>query len=269
MSSSLAFLKGGADQLPRGVVLPLTVDGRFIRRYASDTIKASRDNMHLLNRPDSSFETVFQRQYHIVCPLPSSKGPASPSNMALATTIASSLTSSPAAAVHSLVLRHRPMETKSTSTDRFVRMDKDAPRNMHFDTIVIDKQYLTEIHGASILLYDDVFTWGNTSEAARNLLLMLGAAEVDVLTCFATEPAYRSSIYDLTDDAGASGVSDIVSDAKLMGKEKFQLKQSTFCEKHILGWHQSQESFKAWHDNTFTYVKQYFPEFVPNDIPWA
>lgn len=69
-------------------------------------------------------------------------------------------------------------------TSRSIRRNPDAPRIMHYDTLSVDKAFAGDVQGKSILLYDDVFTWGNTSEAARNLLLLLGASEVDVLTYF-------------------------------------------------------------------------------------
>ena len=83
----------------------------------------------------------------------------------MANIIAKSLHKSPC--IVPFINRHSPMAIKSTKTNRYDRMNRDAPRLMHYDTMSVESALASDVKGKSILLYDDVFTWGNTSEAAR------------------------------------------------------------------------------------------------------
>jgi predicted amidophosphoribosyltransferase len=126
--------------------------------------------------------TIFQRQYDVICPIPSSKGPVSIPNLKTAQMLSKSLLAQPQ--IELLVNRHRPMKLKSEMTDKSVRMEIDAPRKLHYSSMSIESSLLNSIRGKKILLYDDIIAWGNVTEAARNLLLILGAAEVDVFCVF-------------------------------------------------------------------------------------
>jgi hypothetical protein len=118
-------------------------------------------------------ETLFARRYDLVVPLPSSQGPrASPPNV------------DNVPRVDHALLRTVPMATKSTKLYRGDRIARDAPRLIHFGTMHVDGD--DRVRGARILLWDDVITCGNTSEAARNLLLLAGAHCVDLLTAFSS-----------------------------------------------------------------------------------
>ena len=55
-----------------------------------------------------------------------------------------------------------------------MRNAKDAPRKLHISTMLLNEKFKGSIKGKRILLWDDVVTWGNTSEGARNLLLLAG-----------------------------------------------------------------------------------------------
>lgn len=205
---------------------------------------------------------VFDRKYQVVCPLPSSKGPPSKANSDVAKTMAATLNHFPQ--VLNLIVRHRPMHIKSTELDRSTRARVDAAKLIHYDNISVDPLYVKDIKGMSILLYDDVFNWGNTS--ARNLLLLLGAAEVDVLTCFSTGPVFRATTYGCSLDS--NDIPSVISDPLKMSKDLFSLTGHTLVEKEFLKWPHHQETMKQWHDLTLQYIQQKFPEFVPNDIPW-
>ena len=154
-----------------------------------------------------------------------------------------------------LIQRFQPMACKSTKEDRNIRRSRDAPRIMHYDNMRLDPEFLNDgfIKGKSILLYDDVFHWGNTSEAARNLLLMAGAPEVDVLTCSCTGDSFRSSFYERIND--------------LSNKESFKSQKGSLITKEHISWI-GQTNMKEWHQNIKEYINSDFPEFVPNDIPW-
>lgn len=237
---------------------PFTSDGRFLQRFAYDTVSASLTGKLVAGSSVNPSMSIFNRKYDLICPLPSSKGPASLSNMQVAQVIASAFNdhghfiSSPIKLVP-MVERFKPMKCKSTAEDRNVRRSKDAARIMHYDNMQLHPEFAKDVAGQSILLYDDVFTWGNTSEAARNLLLMAGAVEVDLITCFSTGDIFRSSIYEKISEESSS--------------ESFKLVKSTLTEKIPLEWEQ-QKSLKEWHSHLKDFIKQHFPEFVPNDIPW-
>ena len=76
--------------------------------------------------------------------------------------------------VAEMVLRVQPLKIKSTKLPKSVRNAKDAPRKLHLSTMLLNNDFMNDIAGKSILLWDDVVTWGNTSEGARNLLLLAG-----------------------------------------------------------------------------------------------
>jgi hypothetical protein len=61
--------------------------------------------------------------------------------------------------------------SKRSNTSAEIRQNKDAPRIMHYSTLSIEPSLMNCVKNKKILLYDDVITWGNVSEAARNLLL--------------------------------------------------------------------------------------------------
>jgi len=248
MVSSLAYLKG-TDSLPPGLLVPLTNDGRFLRSYVHDCIQASKDGLSGL----SSQVTIFHRSYDVICPLPSSKGPASKSNSEVAHVIAKVLQTP----ICHFIVRRSPMTIKSTLTNRTLRTDPDAPRLMHYDSMQIDKTYLKNVKGSSVLLYDDILTWGNTSEAARNLLLLAGAEKVDVITCFSTGPVFRSAEYQLNSEKDLTECQSV----------DFELVNSTLVEKGLLKW-TTQKSLKEWHELVSQYTRAKFPEMVPNDIPF-
>jgi hypoxanthine phosphoribosyltransferase len=266
--SSLSFVKGilvylckgGESNLPRGLMRPFTSDGHFLNRFIYDAIDASIKGSFNSESLENPTQTIFHRKYDFICPLPCSTGPPSRNNMAVTETIAKILTetgrvkSSPLS-IMPFIERFQPMKTKSTAEDRNVRRSPDAPRIMHFDNMRVDPAYTKDglLKGRSILLYDDVFTWGNTSEAARNLLLMEGAAEVDVLTVFCTGDMFRSSTYNR------------ISEGFTM--DSYKLKKSLVVSKEPLSW-VGQKNLKEWHQNMKGYIKDHFPEFVPNDIPW-
>ncbi len=81
--------------------------------------------------------TVLHREYDVVCPLPSSRGPASKPNVEVAEVIARSFgpvggDGGPAVSI-SLVQRVQLMLRKSTATDKWTRQQSDSPRLMHYD----------------------------------------------------------------------------------------------------------------------------------------
>jgi hypothetical protein len=267
MTSSLAYVKGGKDKLPNNLMIPMTTDGRFLHHYIQDVMGASRSQCERLRsvlkgRPT---QTIFSRKYDIICPLPSSKGQAAIGNQRITQSMAMALGIT---AVEPLILRFRPMAVKSTDTDRPLRVDRDAPRLMHYSNMMVNKEFVGDIRGASILLYDDVFTFGNTAEAARNLLLLLGAAEVDVMVCFATGLLYKSTEYGIDRLPDGIDVATALTSSDHMSPELFELVDCRTEQKDVLKWHSHQETLKQWHDLTKAYVRANFPEFVPNDIPW-
>ena len=152
----------------------------------------------VLESKAKQMDNVFSRDYDIICPLPSSKGHASLANTSVAQAVASSLDCFPL--LVKWVARAVPMAVKSTKSPRSMRMNKNAPKLMHFCTMVLEEEARGKIEGKKVLLYDDVMTWGNTSEAARNMLLLAGAKEVDVLTVFATGPLMRAATYELVEE---------------------------------------------------------------------
>lgn len=152
MTSCLAELKG-SDNLPRGTVGPFITEGLLLKHLISEVVEESVSNHEAVKN------TVFNRTYDFIIPLPSSKGRASSSNLVAANTIASgfSATERTPKLVHG-IKRFVPMTTKSTKTIRTIRSDEDAPRLMHFNSMCIDEDFFDAVKGSSILLYDDVET---------------------------------------------------------------------------------------------------------------
>ncbi|KAI3645958.1 hypothetical protein MP228_008886 [Amoeboaphelidium protococcarum] len=256
--SSLAYLKSG--KLPPGLMLPMDLQGRYLLPFTRDVIRESIRNIsHLQNFEDS----IFNRSYDVICPLPSSKGVASAPNVEVALHISQAISVNEGAHVgppiEHLVSRVKPMITKSTETDRSIRRDRDAPRIMHFDTmkvLVADH----EVANKRILLYDDVVTYGNTSEAARNLLLTKGAAEVDIISVFSTGPVMRSRVYE---DVGQDvDVGEDITDQMT----RFRLKQSSTVDKEEYKWKDVQMNTKQWHQSLGYWIEDRFPELIPNII---
>jgi hypoxanthine phosphoribosyltransferase len=251
--SSLAFLKGG--QVPNGLMVPYDTQGKYLLPYICDVISESKKNVNLLNS-----QTVFNRTYDCIFPLPSSKGPANDPNINAARAIAKSLSphsgGDAGPPIVNLLDRSVPMKTKSTATCRSIRTNPDAPRIMHFDTLRFSE--IADVKGKRILLYDDVVTWGNTSEAVRNLLLLSGAAEVDLITCFSTGPMMRAANYSCA-IPGFDAKSNFNADS-------FKLVSSCAVSKDLLKWTGIQETHKEWHALLGQWIDKRFPELVPNDI---
>jgi hypothetical protein len=274
MVSCLAYLNGGKENLPPNLVSPRSEDGRYLHGLTRDVL---RESLHQLRMgrlaPSSHQETVLSSQYDAICPLPSSKGPASAANIAMAKTIASSL--SPVhksdggpPVVLPFVVRHTPMPSKSTKTPKFIRADRDAPRIMHFDTMSLEPSLVDSIRGKSMLLYDDVITWGNTSEAARNLLILAGASRVDVITIFSTGPLMRGAEYEyLGSSPDTDGFKQRIKEqsSPKLTKEDFRLLSSHLAQKDLLPWSE-QSDHKSWHTSLGHWIEDHAPEIIPNDV---
>lgn len=266
MVSSLAYLKEG--KLPPGLMIPMTMDGRYLKHYIPDVIRESMIQRKHLQMPfdHKSGMTVLDKRYDVVCPLPSSRGPPSVPNREISQIIAKALggpsTNDNGPHVEELICRHSPMTVKSTSTPRYVRTNPDAPRLMHFDNMSISGEHVESIKGQSILLYDDVVTWGNTSEAARNLLLLAGAAQVDCMSCLSTGDVMRAAQYerDATFKDGNSTTTTAES-------EKFKLVHSQLVGKEYLRWGEIQPDINTWHRLFGEWIEERFPELIPNDVP--
>ena len=172
-----------------------------------DIVVASRQRLQsILETEDGVIyppHSIFNRSYDVIVPLPSSGGPgASESNKTAALAVASAFSPIPGddggPTLEEMVLRVQPMRVKSTKTDRHLRKHRDAPRRLHFSNMLVNESLIEQIKGTKILLWDDVCTWGNTSEAARNLLLMAGASRVDVITAFSNGPITRAHTYSVS-----------------------------------------------------------------------
>jgi phosphoribosylpyrophosphate synthetase len=213
-------------------------------------------------------QTIFHRKYDIICPLPSSKGPASDSNMRCAMMLSKAfgggMNNGPP--VEFAINRHSPLLTKSTQTSAEIRRNIDAPRIMHFSTMSVEKSLLSSIKGKKILLYDDVITWGNTSEAARNLLLILGASEVDVFCVFGTGPSLQQNVYEFEPGNDSLTAEELICSSN-MSPKYFKLKENTDLKKHILCW-EGQKNLKEWNEHFGRWIADFHPEYVPNDIPF-
>ena len=146
--------------------------------------------------------------------------------------------------------------------------DSDAERLSQFESLLVNPQYAKDIKGMRILLYKDVFNRGNLSEAARNLLLFLGAAEVDVVACFSAGQAHRSAIYSLKPELKGTA-EELLTNESRMTKDLFILQDSEYFMKRMLMWGDQKWSLRKWHDSMYLFIEDFFPEFVPNDIPWA
>ena len=218
--SSLSYLKGGETNLPRGLMIPTSSDGRYLHALAHDVISETKHNLNSVTFPHD-MQSVFHRAYDVIVPLPSSKGPASPPNNDICRVISRALggVNDAGPPIEHVIKRTRPMLVKSTKADRSTRRNPDAPRLMHFGTMSIEPSLLDSIKNQKILLYDDVYTWGNTSEAARNLLLLAGASEVDILTVFSTGPMSRAATYEFNNDGRS--FADTVRNAPLLDPDMF------------------------------------------------
>lgn len=125
------------------------------------------------------------------------------------------------------------MSTKSTALNKRDRKNRDAPRLLHFSTMSFGGLELLEsVKNQSVLLYDDVHTWGNTTEAVRNMLLMAGAARVDVLTIFGTGQLMHAAHYKLVD--GVNYADALYSTEP--NADHFKLVDSQVVEKDELQW---------------------------------
>lgn len=273
LAAVLAYLKGGVDALPRGVIMPPVDDGRLPHALIYDMIRHARA---MSEAPTYPAHHIFQRHYDLVVPLPSSKGPAaSVSNTDMARVVSRAL--SPVEGgdggppVSSLVLRTIPLKTKSTALPQGIRQARDAPRKLHLSSMRLDADEKTEeaVRGASILLWDDVVTWGNTSEGARNLLLLAGAARVDVVSAFGTGPVMRAATYRLAEGRDAHSVLyGRVGDVP--NPDDFVLEQSLSVMKEAVEWplQADEDMVKVWHDTLGEWVCTGWPHFVPNNIPF-
>jgi hypothetical protein len=267
LSATLSSLKGGIESLPRGVVLPPVDDSRLPHAMVFDVIQKSRELAAALKDPEYPQASVFTRSYDVVAPLPSSKGLASHSNVLMAKAVSKAFTDSGGDAgppIEHLVLRRSPLPVKSTKLQRDVRNRRDAARLIHFDTMSLNPQCKSAIRGAKILLWDDVMTWGNTSDAARNLLLLGGAAQVDTITAFNTGQMARAHEYVVAEGMDP----EQVLFAESPNKESFSLKSVQFLEKVVIDWNEEAHSIKQWHDDLGEWVSQGWPHFVPNDVPF-
>ena len=96
--------------------------------------------------------------------LPSSKGPASKSNLAVAQVIESALNDNVSSAhLMHLIQRFQPMAWKSTMEDRNIRRSRDAPRIMHYD-LEISKN----------TRYRDACYLGDIQDGIKELVNLLG-----------------------------------------------------------------------------------------------
>jgi hypothetical protein len=241
--------------------------GMFLKELASEVVERSRMELSSLRTVPKGFRTVFDADTHYdcICPLPSSKGQASEPNISFSKVLAKCFGDIP---VKHLILRSAPMKVKSTRLSASVRRSPDATRQIHYDTLDINPELRNWIQGKSILMYDDVCTWGNTSEAVRNLLLIMGAEQVDLITAFSTGPIMYASEYafkaptdskmDLKDYLTGSGR------LKAPTKELFEMVSRQAVEKHILTW-DSQPNEKSWHDTFGKWISQRYPDMVLND----
>jgi hypothetical protein len=254
LGASLAFIKGG--NVPRGIRVPFVASGRVLLNYVYDSVSNSIECSNQLGQ-----DNIFQRKYDLICPLPSSKGPATAPNIECANMLSKAFGGVP---VEFVVNRHSPLPVKSTNTSAEIRQNKDAPRIMHYSTLSIEPSLMNCVKNKKILLYDDVITWGNVSEAARNLLLILGAAEVDVFCVFATDPTVHQKMYEFV--GGNEKAEDVLCCSK-MSPEYFRLTQNTILMKEILPW-RDQKSYKEWNDVFGRWINEFHPEYVPNDIPF-
>ena len=241
LTSSLCYVKDGMENLPIDLQSSPTLNGNyFLHKLAYDsTLETLKTGLLIPDKNLNPSMTIFNREkYDFICPLPSSKGPASTNNLAIANTISAAFrhhyNTSTDFRVQQLITKFQPMTIKSTATPKALRKHSDAPRQMHYDSMCVNEDAVKQgmIKDSKILLYDDVFTWGNTSEAARNLLLFEGAAEVDVITCFCTGKLCRSSIYDR-----------LIQDKN--SKEAYVLKKSTLIKKFDLCWN-GQNGIQEW-----------------------
>lgn len=139
-------------------------------------------------------ESVFTREYDFVVPLPSSQGPASENNTQVAALVAKAFRAKTLEAVQ----RVKP-KLQTSLTHPALRKRLDAPRLMHFDSMRVNPESLTALRGARVLLYDDIVTYGSTSEAGRNLLLLAGAARVDTIFAFSMGPHLQTAVYDFVE----------------------------------------------------------------------
>jgi predicted amidophosphoribosyltransferase len=263
LSSSLAFVKGGIDKIPRGLSFPGSADGMILKHLVADMTNESRLQSKNLVADEDVSTTIFSEVYDVIVPLPSSTGKASLPNIEVANAVSVGLGGQAGPPIDFLVNRVKPMTVKSTKTVRQKRREKDAAKQMHFGNMSLERSCFESIKGKSILLYDDVITWGNTSEAARNLLLLAGAKKVDVLTVFSTGPMIRAAKYTVLPDLN---LVDVLCSQE-PNLEHFQLEKSYLVEKNTIQWN-GQETMKIWHENLGKWVERYWPSYVPNDIPF-
>lgn len=281
LAGTLAYLKGGLEGLPKGVTFPPSADGRVACTLLHDIVVASREaiaNKNSSSEPMYPEHTIFDRSYDLIVPLPSSGGPgASESNKTAAVAVASAFApivgGDGAPPVEEAILRVQPMKVKSTKTDRNLRKHRDAARQLHFSNMLVSQALVDQLKGLHILLWDDVCTWGNTSEAARNLLLIAGAARVDVLTAFSTGPITRAYTYSVT---GNLNQSPAVKSPVIAGNvgdqpnlESYKQEASVLVSKELMEWETTQKGpLREWHDALGSWVEANFPHFVPNEIPF-
>lgn len=276
LAGTLAFLKGGLDGLPKGVTFPPAADGRLACTLLFDVITASREaskKMVESGLPMYPEHTIFDRSYDLLVPLPSSVGPGASENnktaaMAVSSAFSPVIGGDGGPPIEEAVLRVQKMKVKSTKTDRNLRKHRDAPRQLHFSNMLLSKALVDQIQGQRILLWDDVCTWGNTSEAARNLLLIAGASRVDVITAFSTGPVTRAHTYSVNENPTDSPlVVGQVGDTP--DKNNYEQKASILVSKELIEWEVTEKGpLREWHEALGEWVEANFPHFVPNEIPF-
>ena len=156
--SSLAYVKGGIENLPRGSSFHGSADGMILKHLIVDVCAESKVLAGNLNTNNGITHTVFDQHYDVICPIPSSKGPASIPNLEVAKAVSFGLSGSAGPPSEMLVRRVKPMTTKSTKTAKETRRHMDAPKMMHFDNMSLEPALYKDIQGKKILLYDDVMT---------------------------------------------------------------------------------------------------------------
>ncbi len=145
---------------------------------------------------------------------------------------------------------------------RNIRRSKSAVSDMHLSNMAINPALFDSIKGRSILLYDDVVKYGNTSEAARNLLLLAGAKAVDVVTVFATGPLIRPVTLTLANEMAQDKFRKGLADSSM-----YHVVSHSVVEKMELVWPE-QPNLKTWHARFGAWIEDRWPAYVPNDIPF-
>lgn len=98
---------------------------------------------------------------------------------------------------NNLFIRHTSVP-KSRNTDRGIRYSNGATK--HLDSIHLNPEYKKRIEGSTVCVFDDFLNFGNSFEAARNLLKHAGAEKVILVSLGKFRNPYIYQEYEITGD---------------------------------------------------------------------